>query len=249
MPALQWIEATRTTPSGTVHADDADVREAFFAKGLWPADLDRGADDAARRRAFLPVAEPIIKALPTATADDRASAARARKNLVVAGYVPGTGAAFMVSRENRRAVVMRLHHVLVERLQQGCEEMVKALQEPAAGVHFKLWQIQISAPGESNTMIRGAIVGRGLLARGRFLYRRARLRVVTAVVLATTLAALALVQLSGLRLPGALNTHLAGLTRGLVPATLIALIALWVELPPKGAIQWVHRTYEADAGV
>jgi hypothetical protein len=107
---------------------------------------------------------PVLMRMPARNAEDRERRRLAAEDLVYASVVTPTRSQFVVSSENQSAVTVRLHNQLIERLQQGCEDLLRLLAAPVAvaggTIAFDLrGRIEIYEVGQEDSTISGKLVG------------------------------------------------------------------------------------------
>jgi hypothetical protein len=92
--------------------------------------------------------------------------------------------------ENERSATFRLHHRLIERLQEACEDLIALLTKPVdlpdgSSVDFEfLSPIEIYEVGQEDSTILGEIVGYSFSPRLRYAVRKDRPSYIATCVLA-----------------------------------------------------------------
>jgi hypothetical protein len=209
---------------------------------------------------------PVLMRMPARNAEDRERRRLASESLMYASVVTPTRSQFVVSAENESAVTVRMHNQLIERLQNGCEDLLRLLRQPVAvaggKVQFALdGQIQIYEVGQEDSTITGHLVGFTTKDRLRDLRKTNKVSAVVASLLAIAFLALFLLLLRQHIHHGTTTVQIhessAGhsyyqqsdqfwlgeaerLQSGVLPVLLVTSLTLLIKYPRKQEVRWTQ---------
>jgi hypothetical protein len=227
-------------------------------------DTDKAQAEALRGLAGF--ALPVLTRMPARSDEDRDKRRNAADSLLFASTVTPTRALFIVSSENERAVTFRIHHQLIERLQQGCEDLIRMIEKPivieAGEVHMIFdGQIEIYEVGQEDSTIMGAIVGTSFSARLKYAARKERAQYWALGVLILLLIILfgflavrhfqdstiadAVIRRNRREFVTRHDAFWTGETQrlqsGLIPVLLVSAITLVIKFPRGVVVRWTQR--------
>jgi hypothetical protein len=250
--------------------DDSEVRGKLSTNADAVAQhIDSAASDVLREalQGLAAYTMPVLMRMPARSVEDRERRRSAAQSIIFASSLNPTRTLFMVNMENEGSLTFRLHHRLIERLQQACEDLIRMLSEPiiiakgvAVSIQFQS-PIEIYEVGQEDSTILGEVVGTSFGPRWRYALRKDRV----SYVAVTVLALLFLVLLATL-----LQQHLhAGhprlyigtsggrtyidqpdnfwlgqaerLQSGVIPVLLVTLLTLIIRFPRGVIISWSQR--------
>lgn len=208
---------------------------------------------------------PVLMRMPARNAEDRERRRLAAEDLVYASVVTPTRSQFVVSSENQGAITVRLHNQLIERLQQGCEDLLRLLAAPVAiadgTIAFDLrGRIEIYEVGQEDSTISGKLVGFTVRDRLRDLAETERVGVLVGCFLLLAFATLFVsLFIHHLNHPSAIvSIYGAGghsysvqpdhfwlgqaerLQSGVVPVLLVTGLTLVVKYPRGQVVRWTQ---------
>jgi hypothetical protein len=214
---------------------------------------------------------PVLMRMPARNAEDRERRKLASEDLVYASIVTPTRSQFVVSAENQSAITIRLHNQLIERLQQGCEDLLKLLAAPVAIAGGKLsfalqGRIEIYEVGQEDSTITGQLVGFNMRDRLRYLFNTERVGVFVVLLLLVAFVALFVLLLlhhtnhgtSIVEIQGSLrNPYIVQpdrfwigqaerLQSGVLPVLLVTFLTLLVKYPRRQVVRWTQLLRPED---
>jgi hypothetical protein len=186
---------------------------------------------------FRTLAMPIFERMPYRTIDDLFKLESAWRHIVFASSLPETGTRFMVTNETNGWILFRLHNELIERLQAGCENLLRTLdrhevaslrtsgRSDSATTTVKAttgasdgrilpclgdrYSITIFEHGQEDSTISGDVIGSTWRDRVRYFWRQHHVLIATLVVVAALIVGLVVLQINDL--PGtSKHAELAG---------------------------------------
>lgn len=244
----------------TVNYSDA-VHEHLLVAGSGDAD----GQDALKELASY--ALPVLTRMPARSIEDREKRRAAAASMIFTSTLARTRTRFVVSSENESAVTFRLHHQLIEQLQQGCEELVHklsgeiVLQDGAQFLFTFDGRVEIYEVGQEDSTIRGDIVGTGPARRWRYAFGRDKVSYGVVAVLLVLFLGLFFYGLTIHVQNPATTTVIRGaagrqfliqddgfwrgqiqrLQSGVVPVLLVTVVTLVIRFPHKLVIDWSQR--------
>lgn len=217
-----------------------EIRDWLCGVGFRPAGMPEDDDDERMRLFFEERSKFILQHIPQHSEEDREKKERAKRYVVFASSHAATNTDFMVVREADGLVLFRLYNNRIERLQQGCELLLKELESSGSKQevvgHIEVFEHALETP-----TIKGVLVRNGALYAIEHSRKDALIFSVSLIlfIALSLLTGTAVVQDSA-----AIAGHVDRFSTAMLTAMILSVISIfhiyWTATPP---INWsLHYT-------
>ncbi|UFS89526.1 hypothetical protein LPJ38_01645 [Bradyrhizobium daqingense] len=134
-----------------------EIREWLCSVGFKPAGMPEDDDEEPLRQFFEERSRFIVQHIPGHSEEDKEKRVRAMRYVVFASTHAATNTDFMIVREADGLLLFRLYNNRIERLQQGCELLLKEL-EASGPKQQMVGHIEVFEHALETPTIKGVVV-------------------------------------------------------------------------------------------